>query len=216
MINVMPNTEDIPPMPLDPRLLVAAKALLVRAGLASLLGDQTRITVVGQSDGQRLEGEIDLYRPDVLLWDTGTAGDLIDYADGVPTVALVSDEAVARDALGQGFKGVLPRDASPRQIVTALIGATQGMVMMDASLITAPSLFLKRHSESPNMEGITPRELEVLKQLAQGTSNKAIAYELDISEHTVKFHVTSIMAKLDARSRTEAVVTSTRMGLIPL
>lgn len=216
MINVMPNTQDIPPTPLDLRVLVVAKDLLVRAGLASLLGDQTRTTVVGQSDGQRLEEEIDVYKPDVLLWDTGTAGDLIDYTDGVPTVALVSDEAVAKELLNRGIKGVLLREALPTSIVNALIGATSGLVVMDSSLIASPSLLIKRYSESPNAEGITPRELEVLKQLAQGTSNKAIAYELDISEHTVKFHVTSIMAKLDARSRTEAVVTATRMGLIPL
>ena len=216
MINVMSYAEDIPPTPLDLRLLVVAKDLLVRAGLASLLGDQTGVTVVGQSDGQRLEEDVDVHQPDVLLWDTGEAGDLIAYTDGVPTVALVSDETLAKDVLGLGIKGVLQRDTSPPHIVTALIAATQGMLVMDASLITAPSLLFKRYSDSSNAEGITSRELEVLKQLAQGISNKAIAYELDISEHTVKFHVTSIMAKLDARSRTEAVVIATRMGLIPL
>ena len=144
MINVMPNTQNILPTPLDLRLLVVAKDLLVRAGLASLLGDQTRTTVVGQSDGQRLEEEINEYKPDVLLWDTGTAGDLIDYTDGVPTVALVSDEAVAKELLNRGIKGVLLREALPPSIVNALIGATSGLVVMDSSLIASPSLLIIR------------------------------------------------------------------------
>jgi len=149
MINVIPNTQDIPPTPLDLRLLVVAKDLLVRAGLASLLGDQTRTTVVGQSDGQRLEEEIDVYKPDVLLWDTGTAGDLIDYTDGVPTVALVSDEAVAKELLNRGIKSVLLREALPTSIVNALIGATSGLVVMDSSLIASPSLLIKRKASLP-------------------------------------------------------------------
>jgi DNA-binding NarL/FixJ family response regulator len=68
----------------------------------------------------------------------------------------------------------------------------------------------------PPAEELTPRELEVLQLLAEGLSNKAIAYRLDISEHTVKFHVNAILGKLSAQSRTEAVVQATRLGLIIL
>jgi DNA-binding NarL/FixJ family response regulator len=66
------------------------------------------------------------------------------------------------------------------------------------------------------VEELTPRELEVLRLLAEGLSNKAIAQQLDISDHTVKFHVNAIMSKLGAQSRTAAVVQATRLGLIVL
>ncbi len=66
------------------------------------------------------------------------------------------------------------------------------------------------------VETLTRRELEVLRLLAEGLPNKAVAYRLDISEHTVKFHVNSILTKLSAQSRTEAVTTATRLGLILL
>jgi DNA-binding NarL/FixJ family response regulator len=67
---------------------------------------------------------------------------------------------------------------------------------------------------SPLIEELTPRELEVLQLLVRGLSNKAIGFQLDISEHTVKFHVNAIMTKLSAQSRTEAAVRATQMGLV--
>ena len=83
-------------------------------------------------------------------------------------------------------------------VVTALLPALSGEGPDDLTL----------------KEDLTPREMDVLKRLAEGLSNRAIAQELNISEHTVKFHVTSIMGKLEAQSRTDAVVRATRLGLI--
>ena len=71
-------------------------------------------------------------------------------------------------------------------------------------------------SPTPPVENLTPRELEVLQLLAEGLPNKTIARRLEISEHTVKFHVNAIMSKLNAQSRTEAVVRATQLGLILL
>ena len=94
---------------------------------------------------------------------------------------------------------------------------------MADGLIAADERFLASLLPSPSSEGsdeltlkedLTPREMDVLVRLAEGLSNQAIAQELSISEHTVKFHVTSIMGKLDAQSRTDAVVRATRLGLI--
>lgn len=217
MIELMAYLDNISPTPLTLRILVVAQDLLARAGLASLLADQPGVAVVGQVDGERLDNDVDVYRPDILVWDAGAAGSAfaMTIPDHMPVVALVADGAVASEARRMGIKGVLPRAASPQLIASAGAAVMQGLVVLDPSFAPVqPSR--DGVPESLNAIDLTPRELEVLKHLAQGTSNKVIAYDLDISEHTIKFHVTSIMTKLDARSRTEAVVIATRMGLIPL
>ena len=89
------------------------------------------------------------------------------------------------------------------------------MVVLDPNLAAAVLPEIGRMPGRP-MEELTPRELEVLRLLAEGLPNKTIAHRLDISEHTVKFHVNSILSKLGAHSRTEAVINATRLGLILL
>lgn len=197
-------------------MLVVAEDLLARAGLASLLADQIGVNVVGQTDGRRLENEVEIYRPDVLVWDAGMEGVLLAFPDGLPVIALVADETTASDVRRIGVRGVLTRNATPRLIVTTMNAVFQGLVVLDSAFDNAPSPIAGSVPEAPDAVGVTPRELEVLRHLARGASNKAIAYELDISEHTIKFHVNSIMTKLNASSRTEAVVLATRMGLVPL
>ena len=86
--------------------------------------------------------------------------------------------------------------------------------MMEPMLSAAAPL--QRGVAEPGTEPLTPREVEVLRMLAEGDANKAIAWKLGISEHTVKFHVSSIMSKLGAASRTEAVATGIRQGLVML
>ena len=215
----MAHTLEISTPPIDLRVLVVAGDLLARAGLASLLDDEPGVKVVGQTAGERLEDELDVYRPDIVVWDAGVDGGAIslpeNLSEDIPAIALVADQATASAARRQGMDGVLPRDAPPQLIVSAMAAVMQGLIVLDPSFAGAlPSAGAT--SDSSGAIDVTPRELEVLRHLAQGTSNKAIAYELDISEHTVKFHVNSIMTKLDARSRTEAVVIATRLGLIPL
>jgi DNA-binding NarL/FixJ family response regulator len=91
----------------------------------------------------------------------------------------------------------------------------QGLLIVDPVL--APALLPLREREiEPLPEALTPREVEVLQLLADGRPNKTIALQLGISEHTVKFHVNSILNKLDVQSRTEAVVRATRLGLVIL
>jgi len=218
MINSMAYANDIFMQSTGVRILVVADEMLARAGLASLLTDQRGVKVVGQADGKSLEGELEIYQPDILVWDVGMGGVLSVFPDDVPAIALVADGTVASQVRGLGVEGVLPRDASPKLIVSAMTAVMQGLVVVDPSFAAALSTprAVSDSSEQVGQIDVTPRELEVLRQLAQGTSNKAIAYELDISEHTVKFHVNSLMTKLDARNRTEAVVIATRTGLIPL
>jgi DNA-binding NarL/FixJ family response regulator len=110
---------------------------------------------------------------------------------------------------------LLLRDASVEKLVAALNSAAQGLVTLDPVFIDA-LLPPAQPAPTPPVETLTPRELEVLQHLAEGLPNKAIARRLDISEHTVKFHVNAIMSKLGVQSRTEAVVRATQLGLILL
>ncbi|HET9110525.1 MAG TPA: response regulator transcription factor [Ktedonobacterales bacterium] len=119
---------------------------------------------------------------------------------------------------GLGF-GALPRDAGTEEIIAAIIAASNGLTTLDRSLAREAFSGLERRraeSVSEQSEPLTAREREVLQLLAQGIPNKQIAQRLSISEHTVKFHVSAIMTKLGAASRTEAVTTAARRGLLLL
>lgn len=214
----------------DLRVLIVAGDPLARAGLAALLADQPGCLIVGQVDEEAdLPPAIDLYRPEVLVWDLGwdrtpdpslspaTSLDrLAELGDAdPPVVALVPDETLAAQAQIAGARGLLPRDTSAERLVTALAAAGQGLMVVEPSLASPVAAARDPSSFSP-IEDLTPRELEVLKLLAEGLANKAIALRLGISEHTVKFHVNAVMGKLGAQSRTEAVVRATRLGLILL
>lgn len=121
---------------------------------------------------------------------------------------------------GLGF-GALPRDAGTEEIVAAITAAASGLTALDRSLALEALTGLARGRTeaepiSEQEEPLTAREREVLQLLAQGIPNKQIAQRLGISEHTVKFHVSAIMTKLGAASRTEAVTTAARRGLLLL
>jgi two-component system nitrate/nitrite response regulator NarL len=204
------------------RVLVIADDALARMGLATLLANRDECVVAGQvaSDAD-LPTELDVYRPDVAAWDLGwdPATALERLADlreaGLAIVALLDDDAHAADVWAAGARGLLSRDTDSDSLVAALTAVAQGLTALDPSL----ALTLLRaddRSPAPLVEELTPRESEVLQLLAEGLPNKAIAPQLGISEHTVKFHVNAILSKLGAQSRTEAVVRATRVGLIVL
>ena len=201
-------------------MLVVADDPLARAGLAALLAGQPGCSVVGQVAGDVDLAAIEVYRPDVLVWDLGW-GDLtlsLERLAGlreVPIVALVPDVAHAADAWVAGARGLLRREADAESLVAALRAAAQGLVPLDPAAAAA-LIPPQDQTPPPPAEELTPRELQVLRLVAQGLPNKAIAQRLDISEHTVKFHVNAILGKLGVQSRTEAVVHATRLGLILL
>ncbi len=121
---------------------------------------------------------------------------------------------------GLGF-GALPRDAGTEEIVAAVLAVASGLTALDRSLALEALTGLARgrmeaEPVGAHEEPLTAREREVLQLLAQGIPNKQIAQRLSISEHTVKFHVSAIMTKLGAASRTEAVTTAARRGLLLL
>ncbi len=156
---------------------------------------------------------------DVALIDVGsdvqsttTREWLVELLDLAPVVILTSEQDpemfdVIRRA---GTGALLHTNASSEQIILAIKSVAVGLTVVDAAL-SPPS----PDAEFP-VDPLTPREIEVLRLLADGLGNKDIAQRLNISEHTIKFHIHSILAKLGAASRTEAVTRGLRSGLIEL
>jgi DNA-binding NarL/FixJ family response regulator len=132
-----------------------------------------------------------------------------------------ADEQTSLEALGAGASAVLPRSADAAEIVAAIRALAGGFIALQPSVLAA--LLDKRATpvEPPNGDAdgnprLTAREIEVLAAMADGASNKEIARRLDISFHTVKFHVAAILDKLEAESRTEAVVKASQLGIVML
>ncbi len=154
---------------------------------------------------------------DVIVFDDSPASlerAQLAQAAGVPIIVMTDDVEVAaslrelRSALA-----LLPTSATAEEIVAAIEAASVGLFVAHAD-------FFEEEPVPPTaealLEPLTPRELEVLHALAAGLGNKIIARQLHISEHTAKFHVGQILAKLDAGSRAEAVSIAMRRGLLPL
>lgn len=203
------------------RVLVVGDDPLARTGLANLLGDATDLEVVAQvPPGSALADMFRAYEPDSVLWDVGWHRGADDWKDqlselvnaGASVVTLVADAAQSAEARSAGARGLLGREANPAAISAALQAVNQGLVAGDPELWQG----LIPSGEAEPIEALTAREREVLGLLAEGLPNKSIAYRLQISEHTVKYHVNAILRKLRAQSRTEAVVQATRRGLILL
>jgi DNA-binding NarL/FixJ family response regulator len=155
-------------------------------------------------------------------------------ADGLEVVAAATEHGVAVVLLGDGEAGYrelaasdlpgwayLRKEADGEEIVGAVRAAAAGLVVLDrllAPVFCPPLPFAEPLAEESLLpdETLTPREREVIQLMAQGLPNKNIAARLAISLHTVKFHVASILAKLNANSRTEAVTQGARRGLVTL
>ena len=213
----MPETEA--------QLLIIAENLLSRAGLSALLQDRGYI-VLAQVDGVELQRDIDRLAPDLLVVDLGWDGEtmrqrLIQIDRDLPVLALIAaDDDEALSPLLQELRllpqfALLLRDSEPDSVVAALVALEGGLTVIDPRL----SGLLRASvpdQHSPSLNPLTARELEVLQLLARGLTNRAIALELGITQHTIKFHVNAIMSKLEVQSRTEAVVRATQLGMIVL
>jgi DNA-binding NarL/FixJ family response regulator len=201
------------------RVLVVSLDRLSRAGLASVLDQQPGLTVVGQVSGDEDSFlPADVYDPDVIVWDVSwetvsashNLGLLSENSPSVLALAATSDQAgQARKA---GAQTVLGRNSSPEALAAALVALSHGLQVTDPALSREAGPISGSEGVSP----LTPRENDVLRLLADGLPNKGVASRLEVSEHTVKFHVNSIMGKLNAQNRTEAVTLATRLGLLPL
>lgn len=210
------------------RVLVAAASAVRRGGLEALVHEDGGLKLAGSIPGiMGLAARAGETRPDVILADLPTPDRqfLATLAslekEDLPVVTLVDDPdpSWVAGALRAGVCALLPRESSGEEILAAVHAAAKGLVLLDAD--TAREL--ARHTpsgsrdlEADNIEELSPREIEVLRLMAEGFGNKEIATRLAISDHTVKFHISSILAKLGAGSRTEAVTQGIRMGLVLL
>jgi len=179
------------------RVLIQTTSSLTRAGLESVCRQDPEIQLVRSSSDA-----------DVVVADE--LPDTSELLGSVPLVLISS--TLPLDGLRFGARAVIPTDARPAQVVAAIRAAAVGLVVMAPDDLTN----LPRPGTDRLAEPLTARELEVLDMMAEGVSNKIIAYRLSISEHTAKFHVNSIFAKLNVRSRTEAVTRGIRLGLVKL
>jgi NarL family two-component system response regulator YdfI len=203
---------------------VAARSAVVRVGLESVVRSSGLLTFSGAASTDSLEDHLDEITADVLLLALPRlTEEWIATLSACHVPAVILTDLPARSwpvsALRTSIRAVLSPDATEDEISAAIAGAAAGVIV-----IQPPALdFLLDRNDSnqrvvpePLQEPLTPRELEVLALLAEGVGNKLIAHALGISRHTVKFHVTSIMAKLHAASRTDAVMQGIRRGLILL
>jgi len=194
------------------RVVVAARSSVVRAGLESVVRSSASLDLAGSLDWLLVNSAE--FEADVLLMDAGHA---LPEPSFQPAVLLLdtSDAVLVGAALRSGIRGVIPREATPEEIESAIQAVNAGLVVI------APGTLVELLGEPrPTAEALaaplSDRELEVLNLIAEGHSNKLIAHSLGISEHTVKTHITSIFAKLEAGSRTEAVSQAIRRGLVML
>jgi DNA-binding NarL/FixJ family response regulator len=187
------------------RVLVVSADRLPRAGLVALLTG--RVEIAGECAPDAADGRARELRADVVVaW-------ALPPTTACPVLAVVPDLEAARRALSRGARGVVAADADPERIVAAAMAVSLGMAAVDPAWID--DLLVVRPQPAAG-EPLTRRERQVLELLAEGRSNKEIASVLDISDHTAKFHVGAILAKLGASSRGEAVVIAARSGWLVL
>ena len=201
------------------RILVVDDHPVVRDGLAAMLNTQSDFEVTGEAgDGEEALRKVADCDPDVLLLDLEMPG-----VDGIETLRRLkemdvraktivftvfdTDERIV-SAMRAGAKGYLLKGA-PREDVFRAV-----RVVHEGGSLLAPAVAARFLDSLNDPDGLTTRQTEVLKLIATGLLNKEIADRLYISERTVKFHVSEILAKLGAGNRTEAVAIATEKGLI--
>ena len=202
------------------RVLVAAASAVRRAGLETLIRNNSTLKLIGSLQATRnLAQHVRDLEADVVLIDAESTHSL-DPGVGVPIVLLIDEPGPTwtAQALRSGVKAILPRESDMEDVFAAIQAAHAGLVLLDPEITLSMAAKIRPAFE-PDVEiadELTPREIEVLRMLAEGLGNREMAVRLGISDHTVKFHISSILDKLNASSRTEAVTVGIRMGLILL
>ena len=211
----MPGLENI-------RIVVADDHPIVREGLIKILESETDIEIIAQvGSGAEAISFVNQHKPDILLLDIEMPGmngvevihKLKDAGNTVRVIiftAFNTDERIV-SAVKAGAQGYLLKGAPRDEIITVVRTVNKGGSSLQADVASKLIHQMRRGGEQ-----LTPRELDVLHLLSKGLTNKGIASNLYISERTVKFHLSSVFNKLDVESRTEAVTTAVRKGLISI
>jgi two-component system, NarL family, response regulator YdfI len=210
------------------RVFIVAASPLIRAGLQGMLTD-SRVDIVGSApDLEPISAQLVDVEADIVLVEAAADAhqELLDMLEDTEIareypVIVLSEQIKAdwlSDALRAGVRAVLPREVTPEQLRAALEAAAAGLLIVHPSELDTvlPATVGSSAPADELLEPLTKREREVLQMLAAGLANKEIAARLAISDHTVKFHVASILGKLGASTRTEAVSVGIRRGLVLL
>jgi NarL family two-component system response regulator YdfI len=205
------------------RIAVATTSAIRRAGLESIVRSHPEFHLAGSFGA--MASLVSFARStelDVVVIDSDSIRDLLLEPTSDAVMVLLTEVRDARSIarlLRSGVRAILSRQSDPDDILSAVYAAYDGLVLL--STPAAESLAAVYGDQTPELEPelseeITSRETDVLRMLAEGLVNKDIAARLSISEHTVKFHISSILDKLGASTRTEAVTLGIRRGLIPI
>jgi NarL family two-component system response regulator YdfI len=205
------------------RVAVAATSAVRRAGLESIVRGDADLHLAGSFG--TLSSLASFARGtelDVIVIDSDSIRDLLHVPAPDTAIVLFTEISDARSIsrlLRNGVRAILSSESDPDDLLSAIYAVHDGLVLLSAP--TAESLAAVYGDQPPDVgdelsEEITSRETEVLRMLAEGLVNKDIAVRLGISEHTVKFHISSILDKLGASTRTEAVTLGIRRGLITI
>jgi len=204
------------------RVLIADDHKVVRVGLRAFLGLDAELELVGEaSDGHEAVEMAGRLRPEVVLMDlvmpeldglAATVAIRRDYPE-IEVIALTSvlEGASVADAVRAGAIGYLLKNAAPEELHRGIRAAAAGQVFLSPE---AAAQLVRQVKAPESPQALTPREIEVLRLLTLGRSNKQIARDLRVGEETVKTHVSNILGKLQAASRTQAALHAIRTGLV--
>ena len=207
-------------------VIIGASSAVLRSHLESVLWNDSRLQLIGSYSIERAVAQAETLRADVLLLDSDAPVDetllafveAADVDDRLRIVVLTDDPEMflTPEGIRAGFHAVLGRDANPEEILAAIGASLAGLLVTNRDAIQ--SVFWGSGEDRPDLDSsdqiLTQREIEVLRMVADGLENKEIAAKLRISDHTVKFHVSALFAKLGASNRAEAVTLGIRLGVI--
>jgi DNA-binding NarL/FixJ family response regulator len=209
------------------KILIVDDQSLVRAGFRLVLENHDDLEVVGEAaTGRQAIDSTQRLDPDVVLMDIR-----MPELDGIAATRAITDKHSARvlvlttydldeyvyDALQAGASGFLLKDTPPAQLVDGIRAVAGGEALLAPTVtkrLIQEFARIARRTRPPELDELTPRELEVLKLVARGMSNAEIAAELVLSETTIKTHVTHVLTKLNLRDRVQAVVLAYESGLV--
>ena len=201
------------------RIFIIAQSIVTQAGLRALLTLDADLEIVGSAIRLESTTAIAPLQPDILLIEQNAIADSIHFDIDAGIILLIdelSNESLT-DYLRSGVRTILPNDVSSDELINAIKATSVGLTVLHPELIDSlTSALPTAKSTDLSSTTLTTREIEVLEMLAEGLGNKAIARRLNLSEHTVKFHISSIFSKLNVSSRTEAVILGAKQGWILL
>lgn len=220
------------------RILIVDDHVLFRVGIAQILSKEEELEVVGEAEDARSAMDVALETsPNIILMDLslpapGGIETTARIKRELPSVSIIvlavqEDEDALFDAIKAGAAAFILKDISPDDLVNVIRRVSNGEYLINDKVFSQPAVasrVLKEFRElaiygqeaAPIFAPLSPREVEILDNIAQGMTNKQVAYQLSISEQTVKNHMSSILRKLSVNDRTQAVVYAMRQGWIKM